>query len=105
STINLFSRNSGVFPYITRNWKFSLRLDQNVGTDHFILRHNYSRQIETNANLQALSGASRGTDTYLLDQTTMGGWTHSFGPRLINNLTLQWSYRTFNVNSIEKFGP
>src|SRR5206468_6630928 len=105
STIELFEKNTGVFPYTTRSWKFSIRLDHNLGDDRFFFRHNYSHLRETNANLQALYGASRGTDTYLLDPTTIAGWTHIGGAKLVNALSLQWNYRTFNVNSLDKIGP
>src|SRR5262249_20779333 len=60
---------------------------------------------ETNANLQALFGASRGTDTYVLDPTTVAGWTHVAGSKSVNELMLQWNYRGFNVNSLDKLGP
>lgn len=105
STIDLFTRNSGVFPYITRSWKASVRLDHIAGNDRLFFRHNFSRQRETNANLQALFGASRGNETYVLDPTTVAGWTHISGPNLVNSLAVQWNYRAFNVSSAETLGP
>ena len=105
STVDLFTSNSGVFPYVTRSWKFSARLDQNYARDRFFFRHSFSRVRENNANLQALFGASRGTEMYTLDPTTIGSWKHFFGPNFINETTLQWNYRSFKVNSAEKLGP
>jgi hypothetical protein len=105
STIDLFTSNSGVFPYLTRSWKYSVRLDQNTSRDKFFFRHGYSRLRESNANLQALFGASRGTEVYTLDPTTIGSWMHFFGPNLINEAAVQWNYRGFNVTSAEKLGP
>ena len=62
STVDLFTANSGIFPFTTRDWKFSARIDHRIGdNDQLFFRYNYTNTHETNANIQALVGASRGT--------------------------------------------
>jgi len=106
STISIFRANSGVFPFTTRGYKFSVRLDHRHGTsEQFLFRYNYDQTDESNANIEALVGASRGYSGNGLDSTSMLGWTHTFNSRLINETSLQWNYRSTRLNSIEKYGP
>ena len=106
ATIELFERNSGVFPFSTRNWRGSARLDhRRRDSDRFLMRVNHSDLHETNANVQALLGASRGTAVDLADPTMLLGWTRIVSPRFVNEARLQGNYRSFGVESLEKFGP
>jgi len=106
STRELFTRNSGVFPFRGRLYRFSTRVDHRwTDRDQLSFRFNYSRVNESNANIQALAGASRGIEIYTLDPTAVLGWTHTFSPSLVNEARVQWNYRGFRVNSVEKFGP
>ena len=106
STIDLFQRNSGVFPFPTHDWKFSARLDHQLGSKgQLFFRHSYAHLHEQNANLQALVGATRGTEVSLVDPTTIAGWTQALTPRLINDLRAQWNYHNLLTDSVEKYGP
>lgn len=108
STVDFFRRNSGVFPYQSRVWRFSLRLDHALGADErdrLFFRHGFAHANESNANIRALVGASRGTDENTLDPTTIAGWTRTFSPRAFNQAHVQWGYRRFKVNSLDTFGP
>lgn len=106
STVDLFRINSGVHPFTTRHWRFSTRLDHQLSDrDQLLWRFNYSNLDESNANLQALLGASRGLEVDVFDPTTLLGWTHTFSPRVVNEARFQWNYRGFKVYSREKFGP
>ncbi len=106
STRQLFEKNSGVFPFKTDSWRFSVRLDHLLtAKDQLFFRTSYTHVNESNANLQALIGASRGLETQQFDPTTTGGWTRVIGPHLVNQFQAQWAYRRFYVDSIEKFGP
>ena len=105
-TIELFRRNSGSFPFKTRDWKFSQRLDHRLSeSNQIFFRYSYANTHETNANVQALVGASRGTDIKVLDSNSLLGWTHTFSERTILETRFQWNYRNFLVNTLEKFGP
>ncbi len=106
STIELFEQNSGVFPFRTDSWRFSLRLDRNYGDRHrLFFRHSYADTDETNGNLQALLGASRGSEIEQFDPTTNFGLTTTVNSKISNEFRAQWNYRRFNVESREKFGP
>ncbi len=106
STRDLFAVNNGVFPFRTDDWKFSLRLDYKISaSDSLLFRYNFATVSESNANVQALVGASRGYQTDELDSTTGLGWTHLFGTDLVNDARFQWNYRNLIVGSTDPFGP
>ena len=106
STIDLFQQNSGVFPFRTDSRRFSFRLDHNYGERHRLtFRHSYADLTESNGNLQALLGVSRGTEIEQFDPTTGLGLTSVLSPSVTNEFRAQWNYRRFNVHSREKFGP
>jgi hypothetical protein len=106
STIELFERNTGLFPFTTRNWQFSTRLDHRLsGSDQLLFRYNYTHPGETNSNIHALVGATRGTSVAGYDSTSLLGWTHAFSERTLNEARVQWDYRSTRMESLEKFGP
>jgi hypothetical protein len=106
TTVDLFNINSGVFPFTTRDWKFSHRLDHRIsGADQLFFRYLYDDLDESNASVRALVGASRGTNVRSLNSNLSAGWTHFFSGRTMNEARAQWNYGTFLVSSIEKFGP
>ncbi len=106
STKDLFTQNSGVFPFTTDAWRFSLRLDHHASErDHLFFRHSYSDLSESNANLESLVGASRGSEVDQFDPTTAAGWTRVISPRAVNEARAQWNYRAYGVNSVDKVGP
>jgi len=106
STIDLFRRNSGVFPFTSNDWRFSARLDHRASdSNQLFLRYSFAKSEETNANIRALVGASRGTRVRPLDSTVMAGWTHSFSERAINELRAQWNYSLGRYSSLDAHGP
>ncbi len=106
TTRALFETNSGVFPFTTRDYKSSTRLDHRASDNNqLFFRYNFTHSRESNSNVQALVGASRGTDVELFDSTSILGWTHTFNQHTINESRFQWTYNNAITNSIEKFGP
>ena len=60
-TIDMFARNSGVFPFQTDDYKGLLRLDHRASErNNFIFRFNVTSSYDTNQNLSALVGLSAG---------------------------------------------
>lgn len=105
-TRELFQVNSGVFPFTSGDYKFSLRFDhQAAERDQLVFRYNYANIDETNPNTRALVGISRGIETSELDHNGLLRWTHQFSPRLINQASLQFNYDTLFVTTSEKHGP
>jgi len=106
STVQLFRNNSGVFPYRTDGYKSSVRFDHTASDrDQLFFRADVNTIDESNANLQALVGASRGLESSQFDPTAILGWTHVSSPQLTNDLRVQANYRHFSMHTQEKFGP
>ncbi len=106
TTIDLFRRNSGVFPFTAKNTLFSVRLDHRFNDNNqFMFRYNFADNSERNENLRALVGFSHGNLIEVFDSTATVGWNHTFSPRLVNELRFQWNYNTFDVTPNDPFGP
>src|SRR5262249_20244962 len=61
STVEMFKRNSGVFPFQTDQYQGLMRIDHHFNTrNQANFRYNVTRLYETNQNLGALVGYSRG---------------------------------------------
>lgn len=106
ATIDMFKRNSGVFPFETDQYQGLMRVDQHFSAkDQASFRYNVTRQYETNQNLAALVGYSRGFITDLFDSTALANWTHSFSPALVNEARAQFSFYNPLTASNDPFGP
>jgi hypothetical protein len=106
ATRQLFEQNSGIFPFRTNDYKFSVRLDHNFsGKDQFQARYNFTDSEESNANTRALVGASRASDVSTRDNTVIGGWTRIASPSVVNELRVQYNRYKFGVKSIDAIGP
>lgn len=106
STVALFERNSGIFPFTSNVLLFSVRLDHHLGAkDQIFFRYNYANSDEVNTNLRALVGFSRGNQINSWDSTAVLGWNHLFSPQTINELRLQWNYFNYEVIPNDPIGP
>jgi hypothetical protein len=96
--INQFENNGGVFPYNTRRYQASGRLDHHLNDQNqFFLRYNYSHDLEQSPDVQSLTGFSRGSSIHAYDHTIQGSWSHLFTQSMQNVLQAQWSYTNFDV--------
>ena len=90
--------NGGLFPYATRQYLASGRLDHKFSDNNqAYLRYGYGHDREENPDVQSLTGFSRGSAIHTFDSTLQGGWLHIFSARLQNEARLQWNYNDFNV--------
>jgi hypothetical protein len=106
STIDMFTRNSGVFPFYTDRYQGLIRLDHQISLQNqFTFRYNATQAYETDPNLSGLTGQSRGFVSDILDSTGLVGWTHLFSPRVINDARLQFNYSYALTASNDPFGP
>ncbi|MEX2262775.1 MAG: TonB-dependent receptor [Bryobacteraceae bacterium] len=106
STVELFQRNSGVFPFKTDDYKALFRIDHAVsGRDQLNFRYTFAENDETNQNLRGQVGLSRGFVTDTKEHGGLLGWTHTFTPSVINEMRLQSSYYRYRVGSNDPFGP
>ena len=96
--VNQFENNGGVFPYATREYQFSGRLDHTFNEhNQAFLRYSYAHDNEQNPDLQSLTGFSRGSSVLALDSTAQAAWFHQFSAKTQNELRLQHNYTNFNV--------
>lgn len=96
--VNQLEANGGLFPYNTREYLGSARLDHRVNdSNQLFLSYRYGHDLEENPDVQSLTGFSAGSSVHQYDHTLQGAWFHEFDPRDQNELRLQYDYNSFNV--------
>lgn len=96
--LNQFETNGGLFPYQTRQYQFSARLDHRFNSNNqAFLRYNFTHDLEESPDVQSLTGFSRGSSIHNYDHTLQGNWFHQFSPGTQNEVLLQWNYFNFDV--------
>ena len=96
--VGQFETNGGVFPYNTREYLGSVRLDHHIDdANQLFLSYRYGHDLEENPDVQSLTGFSAGSSVHQYDNTLQGAWFHAFSPRDQNELRLQYDYNSFNV--------
>ena len=104
--VNQFETNGGLFPFPTRQYEGSVRLDHRFSeNDSVLLRYSAAHLTESDPTLQALVGFSRGTSLLNRDSTLQGSWFHQFDARTSNEARVQWNAYKFNVLSNDPGGP
>jgi hypothetical protein len=104
--VNQFETNGGLFPFPTRQYDGSGRLDHRFGdNDQAFLRYSFVHLTESDPDLQALTAFSRGTSERAWDSTLQGSWFHQFSPSTQNEVRLQWNMYRFNVTTNDPGGP
>jgi len=106
STIQMFKNNSGIFPFQTDTNQGFMRLDHQFSpTDQATLRYNVTREYDTNVNVNALVGFSRGYIQDKFDSTGLARWTHLFSPTTINDAHVQFNYGSGTTATNDPYGP
>ena len=106
STIDMFRKNSGVFPFESDDHKGLLRLDHRHGNrDMFSFRYNVTSDYETNEGIGALVGFSRGFVQNFFDSNTLLSWTHIFSAKVVNEFRGQFNYYDAFTGSVDPYGP
>lgn len=97
--VNQFENNGGLFPFNTREYLFSARLDHTFSDKNQVFfRYNYGHDREENPDVQSLTGFSRGSSVNpSFDHTLLGAWFHQFSGRTQNEARVQWNYSNFDV--------
>jgi hypothetical protein len=96
--VNTFENNGGVFPYNTRQYLASGRVDHQLSSvDQLSFEYRYGHDLEESPDVQSLTGYSAGSSTHTYESTVSGNWFHTFTPSFQNELRGQWGYTDFNV--------
>ena len=96
--INQLESNGGVFPYNTRQYLGSARLDHRINEKNQVfLRYNYGHGLEESPDVQSLTGFSRGSAIKGYNDTLLFSWFHLFSATTENEVRAQGSYNHVNV--------
>ncbi|HYM11219.1 MAG TPA: TonB-dependent receptor [Bryobacterales bacterium] len=106
STVDMFKSNSGVFPFQSDSYQGLVRLDHRINDSNQLnFRYNVTKDYETNQNLAALVGFSRGYIQDFFDSTALASLTHLFSPQVINEARVQFNYYNPFTGSNDPYGP
>src|SRR5579864_5075852 len=96
--VNQFETQGGVFPYDTREYLASGRLDHRFNTTNYLsLTYRYGHDLEESPDVQSLTAFSAGSSTHTYDSNLQASWFHQFSPATENEARVQWDYYSFNV--------
>ena len=96
--INQFETQGGLFPYDSREYLASGRLDHRFDANNEIsITYRYGHDLEESPDVQSLTAFSAGSSTHTYDNNLQAAWYRQFGPTAQNEARLQWDYNSFNV--------
>ena len=96
--VDQFENDGGVFPYTTREYLASGRLDHHFNVNNqFSLTYRYGHDLEESPDVQSLTAFSAGSSIRTYDSNLQGAWFHQFSPTAENEARVQWDYDSFNV--------
>lgn len=96
--LNQFETEGGVFPYNTREYLASGRLDHRFNTQNELsLTYRYGHDLEESPDVQSLTAFSAGSSIHNYDNNFQAAWFHQFSTSLQNEARVQWDYNSFNV--------
>jgi hypothetical protein len=104
--VKQFEKDGGLFPFPIRQHAFTTRLDHQFNDkNRAYLRYSFAHLTESDPDVQALVGFSRGSSILNWDSTLQGSWIHQFSANSINEARLQWNLYQFNVDTNDRGGP
>ena len=96
--VNQFETNGGLFPFDTRLYLASTRLDHQFSDRNQVsLRYSFGHDLEQDPDVTSLTGFSRGSEVKAFDHNLLGSWFHQFSARTLNEARLQFNYSNFDV--------
>ena len=98
-TLGQFESNGGIFPFTTREYQTSARLDHQFSDRNSVfVRYSFAHDREESPDVQSLTGFSRGSSIApAFDHTFQASLFHNFSPRTLNESRFQWNYSNFDV--------
>jgi Carboxypeptidase regulatory-like domain/TonB dependent receptor len=96
--INQFETQGGVFPYNSREYQASGRVDHRFDTNNEIsVTYRYGHDLEQSPDVQSLTAFSAGSSIHTYDNNLQAAWYRQFSPSIQNEARVQWDYNSFNV--------
>jgi hypothetical protein len=96
--INQFETQGGLFPYDTREYLASGRLDHRFDVNNEVsVTYRYGHDLEESPDVQSLTAYSAGSSIHTYDHNLQAAWYHQFSAAAQNELRVQWDYNSFNV--------
>jgi len=96
--INQFETQGGLFPYNTREYLASGRLDHRFNLNNEVsVTYRYGHDVEQSPDVQSLTAFSAGSSTHTYDNNLQAAWYHQFSATAQNEARAQWDYESFNV--------
>jgi hypothetical protein len=95
---NQFETEGGVFPYTSREYEVSGRLDHRFDQNNEIsLTYRYGHDLEQSPDVQSLTAYSAGSSIHTYDNNLQATWYRQITPTTQNEARVQWNYDSFNV--------
>ena len=105
-TLDLFRRESGVFPFTADSDTFSLKLDHEFSNNNrMFARFNFGDSFNDGVDFGALQGVSNGVSFDTRDFAAVFSDTHIFSPMTLNDFKFQYGRRRFEVPTNDPVGP
>jgi len=96
--LNQFETQGGLFPFDTREYQVSTRLDHRVNANNEIsLTYRYGHDLEESPDVNSLTAFSAGSSIHDYDNTLQATWFRQLNPTTQNEARVQWNYYSFNV--------
>jgi hypothetical protein len=96
--VNQFETQGGLFPYDSREYQGSARLDHRFNTNNEIsVTYRYGHDLEESPDVQSLTAFSAGSSIHTYDHDLQAAWYHQFSTAAQNEARVQWDYNSFNV--------
>jgi hypothetical protein len=96
--VNQFETEGGVFPYDSREYLASGRLDHHFDVNNEVsLTYRYGHDLEQSPDVQSLTAFSAGSSIHNYDHNLQAAWYHQFSAAAQNEARVQWDYNSFNV--------
>src|SRR5579872_7099872 len=96
--INQFETQGGLFPFNTREYLGSARLDHRFNPNNEVsVTYRYGHDLEESPDVQSLTAFSAGSSIHTYDNNLQAAWYHQLSPTAQNEARVQWDYNSFNV--------
>ena len=96
--VDQFETQGGLFPYNSREYQASGRLDHRFNANNEIsLTYRYGHDLEQSPDVQSLTAFSAGSSIHTYDNNLQAAWYRQFSPKIQNEARVQWDYDSFKV--------